>query len=187
MNIHVPIAISDFYRTLRSNKECHSSTTPEALIDEARCIITDLTVNHKEILRRSLDWLIAPVKESIMMEGIRGRAYTAIEKDTLAVQRDVVRRIPCSFYLPDGQCLLATTRPLSCRVTKEEYANMAGNLALKLRRLGSTTEWGFLPALIAAELDRQNLIALIQEGRVADAKIALVKRPEVEAVATQKI
>lgn len=177
--------LSRYYNSIAHTRVCDGTSTPEALIVEAKYALTDITLNRKDILRRSLDWLAKPVPVQ-MHERIMGRVYTTEEKSRLASERVVAQRLPCPYLATNGRCLLGMTRPLSCRVSRDQYADYAGNLALKLKPFGCDIRWGFLPALLAIELDKQAVIALIQEGKVADAKIALVNRPELEVIATQR-
>lgn len=110
-----------------------------------------------------------------MYEKVTGRAYTRQEKFRLAGEIDVIKASACPF-MRNG-CMLSA-QPLRCLLVPPSMrSKMASLQELARTHLPNLSEYGFLPTLIASKLDRPQLKALIREGRVPDAALAMSQIP----------
>jgi len=112
-------------------------------------------------LLAAMAWLTARHPGLSLYEGINGRPYTDAEKDAIAHETGVVLNLPCPFHTEAGGCLLGG---LPTSYNRAEEAGKA--------------PYGWLPTLVARTWAREEFRRLVQEGAVADAKVANLTRNE---------
>ena len=128
------------------------NTVPEVSRLEAKIIAQGIDGRVGDIC---FAWMTRPVSGVSMYERVRGRPYNQEERASLARERASVSRMVCPF-LRSGVCFLGENRPYECKGQSPTGG-----------------EVGFLPALLAIELAREEVADLIDRGKVADAKVAL--------------
>lgn len=157
-----------------------SGQVPVVLQLEAEWIISRMSLmpdKLRDIRNICLRWTTSKHNGLQMYEKVTGRAYTRQEKFRLAGEIDVVKASACPFVSIKDGCMLPV-QPLRCLlIPKSMRSKMAHLQEFTSTHLPNLCEYGFLPTLIASKLDRPQLKALIQEGRVPDAALAMSQIP----------
>jgi len=144
--------------------EAEDHKTSRATLFEVKVMLSDPTINRDRLLGDSLRWLGEHVAGLEVYEKIMGRPYTEEEKRRLTKEVELVSGLSCPLH---GVIL--------CGVPDEFRPQVATEINNALDWLPlSYLRWGFLPALIAAELAPRDLELLIQDGKIPDAKISTV-------------
>jgi hypothetical protein len=131
---------------------------PEISPIEASAIVAGLNrVECYQVLNASIKWLMSPVSGVQIYEGIVGRPYSDIERARIEMERGLILQESCPFALEGGNCVLGLHMPLECQ--GRDFQN-------------PTAEVGFLPTLLAAAIDREEVRSLVAHRKVPDAKIA---------------
>lgn len=156
-----------------------SGTVPVVLQLEAEHIASWFALKHdraQELVAICLEWITARRDGLQMYEKIIGRAYTQEEKHHLDKEIRAIRLGGCPFLRENG-CILPI-RPIKCWQIPLEIQSRIISLETSARTLmPHLNEYGVLPTLLAAKLNRPQLTALINEGRVPDAVLALSHTP----------
>lgn len=113
---------------------------------------------RRAVLEQCLTWLSTPHAGLTLYEGIRGRHYASQEKAAIARELVSVLECGCPFRGTDG-CTVQSYLP---------NPNLVPVLP------GDRKGW--LPTLLARELDHRGLVHLIDQRVVADAKVAMLTR-----------
>jgi hypothetical protein len=131
---------------------------------EVKAMLSDPSINHDRLLSDSFAWLTEHLEGLEVYERVLGRRYDVDERRRLTKEVNLVASLPCPIH---GAILCSVPDDLRSEVANEI------NHALAFLPWGYL-RWGFLPAMIAAELAPRDLESLIRDGRVADAKVATV-------------
>lgn len=131
---------------------------------EVKIMLSDPGLDHDRLLNDSLAWLAESVEGLEVYERILGRSYTSDERSRLTKEIEIVSGLPC----PVHGCIMCGIEDILRPEVSLEINNALDFLPLGYLR------WGFLPALIAAELAPGDLESMVKNGRVADAKISTV-------------
>jgi hypothetical protein len=131
---------------------------------EVKAMLSDPSINRDSLLSDSFTWLTERMEGLEIYEGIMGRSYTPDERSRLTKEVELIASMPCPMH---GIILCSIPDELVSQVATE-INNALGFLPSNYLR------WGFLPAMIVAELAPKDLESMIRHGRVADAKISTV-------------
>ena len=149
---------------------------PVVLQYEAECLMV-MNVSVLAVMREvSLAWATTKRDGLEMYERITGRPYTREEKRRLAAETENIRQSPCPM-LKDNKCILRT-KPVGCLAVPQGIRSRIASLgAVAESKSSCPHQYGPLPSFIAAKLNRQELVSLVQEGVVPDAALALSRIP----------
>jgi len=181
--------------------KCCEIQTPVVTELEARYAVSSLlmlpNVVRKAALDRMQEWITRPLPGvNTFSAAPEARVLSEDERKALIPQGEIVQSSPCAFLGTDKGCLIYPLRPIACRawgVTRpvqawcrrprgqgESAANVAyltGLTAERIRQaikdLGSTGICGFLPTLVMRLSKPKELQTLIEEGKVATARLTL--------------
>ena len=127
--------------------------TPVVSVRTARLLISRLApMARTRLLVPTLEWLCASHPGIVMYEGITGRSYTEAEKREIAFDQGALTRTPCPYKTKDG-----------CMVGGHGHGT-------------AVAPFGWLPTLIAREIDMATFGSPSRMRAIADAKIALLTR-----------
>jgi hypothetical protein len=131
---------------------------------EVKAMLSDPSINHDRLLSDSFAWLTEHLESLEVYERILGRPYNPDERSRLTKEVELVASQPCPIH-----------GAIMCSVPDELRPQVAQDINHVLSFLPfSYLRWGFLPAMIAAELAPKDLEAMIRDGRIADAKVSTV-------------
>lgn len=162
-------------------ESCCSHETPQVSLLEAKYLIQNNEIHRTEILDKALEWLTQKHVGMHMYERIRGRPYNRAEDITVYNEMHVALKSTCPFMAADGSCLFRTRQPLTCAIAGMDFnprIKKAFNLFyFYLNRVAPGLKvFAFLPTLLAKELSAGALGDLIDQGEIADGKLAFIAR-----------
>lgn len=131
---------------------------------EVKTILGDPSIDRDSLLSDSFRWLSEHVQGLEIYEGILGRSYDPDERRRLTKEVDTVSNLDCPIH----GCIMCSIPDNLRPQVAEEVNHALAFLPFSYLR------WGFLPAMIAAELAPKDLELMIRDGRVADAKVSTV-------------
>lgn len=128
--------------------------TPVVSVRTARLIVGRLApLARTRLLVPTLEWLCASHPGVVMYQGITGRSYTEAERREIAFDQGALNSTPCPYKTKDG-CMIGGARV----------------------RGTTSAPFGWLPTLVAREIDMATFSSLSRMRAIADAKIALLTR-----------
>lgn len=178
--------------------KCCQHHTPVALNVETAYIMSTLAIlpgMRDKLLQKSFDWLTHEHAGVSLYNKVRGIPKDQDIIKQLEHERAVITTTQCPF-LDGTECLIHGARPITCRaygvtLMPDEWCprhlhytetstrrmivgydtKLGGQLASLMQKLANTSPIGFLPTMIARELDLSKLQALVPS--IADAKLGV--------------
>lgn len=175
---------------------CCTINTPVITEIEARYIVASLfTVPTSKVLQRCEEWITRDIPGvTSITKAPEMRQLTDKERRSLSYEGQAVQQSQCPMLGEDKSCLIHSIRPISCRawgVTKAAapyckrkravfesqnnlaYLTSAPQVQRAIKQLGNTGYCGFLPVLVYRLAKPKELQRLIEDGKVATAKLTL--------------
>ena len=179
--------------------KCCQENVPMAMEIEVMYLLSHLQPLPKEVRERAIRWVGENHNGLQLYDGIRGRVYHDEERAQLDEDAQVLAKTVCPFLTTDKQCMVRSHKPLVCRAygvtlapdppeTAETRMGISagGPRGKRIQRLKAqlidhlrrhapdllATSW--FPGLLARALDKDSLLALQREGKVADIKLAMI-------------